>query len=202
VKKILVVGDSFAADWTKKYPEGYGWVNLLSAEYAVTNLAQAGVGEYKILQQIKSVPDIQMFDLVLISHTSPYRIHTRKHPVHHADLLHKHADLIMEDIEYHSKKLRFAINRGVQSARDWFYYHFDTEYQENIYRLIKQEIHRLLGKTKSISINNYTDPYDLDHCSIDVSSIQLQHPGLHNHMDTEGNHKLCQLIIDKINALE
>ena len=99
MKKILVVGDSFAADWTKKYPEGHGWVNLLSAEYAVTNLAQAGVGEYKILQQIKSVPDIQMFDLVLISHTSPYRIHTRKHPVHHADPLHNHADLIMEDIE-------------------------------------------------------------------------------------------------------
>jgi hypothetical protein len=35
--KVLIVGDSFAADWTVKYPSGKGWVNLLAEHHDVTN---------------------------------------------------------------------------------------------------------------------------------------------------------------------
>ena len=50
--KILICGDSFAADWTIKYP-GQGWPNMLSQQYEIVNLAQAGCSEYKILKQLE-----------------------------------------------------------------------------------------------------------------------------------------------------
>ena len=46
--KILVAGDSFAAEW----PGDDGWVKLLAQSHEVTNVAQAGCGEYKIFKQI------------------------------------------------------------------------------------------------------------------------------------------------------
>ena len=62
--KVLVVGDSFAADWSVKHKNSVGWPNLLAKDFDVTNLAQAGVSEYKIYQQVLSVDTCQ-FDLVL-----------------------------------------------------------------------------------------------------------------------------------------
>ena len=50
-KNILICGDSFAADWTKKY-NGNGWVNMLCNDFNITNVAEAGVSEYKIYQQL------------------------------------------------------------------------------------------------------------------------------------------------------
>ena len=44
---VLIAGDSFAAEW----PGSNGWVKLLAKKYNVKNVAQAGVSEYKILQQ-------------------------------------------------------------------------------------------------------------------------------------------------------
>ena len=54
--KILICGDSFAADWTVKYP-GQGWPNMLAEIHEVTNLAQAGCSEYKILKQLELLLD-------------------------------------------------------------------------------------------------------------------------------------------------
>ena len=56
-KKLLIAGDSFAADWTIKY-KGEGWVNTLCEDYDVTNVAQAGVSEYKIYNQLKTNKNI------------------------------------------------------------------------------------------------------------------------------------------------
>ena len=100
---VLIVGDSFAADWSAKHCDLFGWPNLLAKHHTVTNLAQAGVSEYKIYKQLISV-DLSQFDLVIVAHTSPYRVVTRSHPVHYNNSLHKHADLLFGDIEYHYKK--------------------------------------------------------------------------------------------------
>ena len=51
MSKILICGDSFAADWSKKY-DGVGWVNMIENEHVVTNIAEAGVSEYKIYKQL------------------------------------------------------------------------------------------------------------------------------------------------------
>ena len=59
--KILIVGDSFAADWSVKYNDYHGWPNLLAQKFEVTNLAKAGVGQYKIYKQLQNIDD---FDLV------------------------------------------------------------------------------------------------------------------------------------------
>jgi hypothetical protein len=129
--KILVIGDSFAADWTVKY-KGFGWTNLLADQFDVTNLAQAGVSEYKIYKQILSIADLSVFDLIIVSHTSPYRVHTRLHPIHTGDLLHNNADLIYSDIEYHAHTLRGYFNRSLRFAVGFFVHHNDEEYQETV----------------------------------------------------------------------
>ena len=103
--KILITGDSFAADWTIKYPNICGWPNMLAKEYSVTNVAQAGVSEYKIWKQIKC-QNLQNFDIVIVSHTSPSRVHTFHHPIHSKDKLHYNADLMLNDIIYHKSKLK------------------------------------------------------------------------------------------------
>ena len=72
-KKILIIGDSFACVWPN---EVTGWPTQLAQQYDVTNLAQAGVSEYKILKQLlnfeKENPWWQHdFNCVIVSHTSP-----------------------------------------------------------------------------------------------------------------------------------
>ena len=49
LKEFIVAGDSFAAEW----PTGKGWVHKLAEDNAVNIVAQAGVGEYKILKQLQ-----------------------------------------------------------------------------------------------------------------------------------------------------
>ena len=51
--KILICGDSFAADFRITDTNALGWCNLLEEKYTVVNRAQAGVSEYKILKQIE-----------------------------------------------------------------------------------------------------------------------------------------------------
>ena len=69
---ILLCGDSFVSDWSVKHKDQSGWCNWLAKEHHVVNLAQAGVGEYKIMKQILSA-DLNKFDAVIISHGSPNR---------------------------------------------------------------------------------------------------------------------------------
>ena len=64
-QKILICGDSFAADWTIKTKTS-GWVNFLKDTDII---AQAGVGEYKILKQLQSCK-LELYTHIIISHTS------------------------------------------------------------------------------------------------------------------------------------
>ena len=98
-RKILIAGDSFAADWTVKYKnQGKGWPNLLAEKHDVKNIAQAGCGEYKIYKQLIN-ENLDDFDCIIVSHTSAYRVHTMYHPIHNNDSLHSNADFIYSDIK-------------------------------------------------------------------------------------------------------
>ena len=55
VVKILLMGDSWAADWSSKHSEYLGWPNILAEQFDVTNIAQAGVSQYSIVKQLHSV---------------------------------------------------------------------------------------------------------------------------------------------------
>ena len=122
--KILIIGDSFAADWSVKYNDYKGWPELLAEQYEVTNIAQAGVCEYKIYKQLLSVKNLNDYDWVIVSHTGSFRVNTLKHPIHSGDKLHKNADLIYTDIDYHSNKLKNIFNKSLKAAVLFYKYHF------------------------------------------------------------------------------
>lgn len=152
--KILISGDSFAADWSLKYPNVCGWPNMLAKIYNVTNIAECGISQYKIWQQIKN-SNLNNFDICIVCHTSPYRVHTRKHPIHYNDILHKNSDLILNDVEYHKNKLSNIFNRSLITAVNWFKFHYDPEFQEVIYKLIKKDIQEMIEKIHFIEIFNF-----------------------------------------------
>jgi hypothetical protein len=200
--KILVAGDSFSADWSVKYP-GKGWPNLLAEKYAVTNVAQAGVSEYKILCQINNIVDMSYYDVVVISHTSPSRVVTRRHPIHSDDLLHANADLSLSDIRYHASTFKQWFNAPLRSAYNFFMHHYDDGFQETVFSLLKNEIHRKIHPVRCIVVNNFINQPDLDNnCfTIDLSGIQLQHSGLLNHLSDRGNQIVFEMLDSKLNEL-
>lgn len=148
--KILIIGDSFAADWTVKYKNRLGWPNLLAKDYSITNLAEAGVSEYSIFQQSQSV-NILDFDFCIVSHTSPNRVHTKRHPIHFKDKLHSKCSLIFSDIDYHLKKNK---STALQTAYNWFKYHYDQEFQNTIYTLFKEKITQTISETDFLEVSH------------------------------------------------
>ena len=204
--RILIIGDSFAADWTVKYSNNLGWPNQLAKQHDVVNLAQAGVGEYKILKQIQSVETIQSYDCVIVSHTSPLRVNTRQHPVHHNDKLHHNADLMLADVEYHYTRwwrLLNPFNTALRTARNFFFYHFDEQYQNTIYKLLREEIARQIGTVPCIVVSNLCidSQFIIEDCVVDLVEIQQKHPGLINHLSTQGNDLVFDIISNKIKSI-
>ena len=200
--KILIVGDSFSADWSVKYKNLSGWPSLLSNKYDVTNYSQAGVSEYKIYKQLTSAK-LDDYDIIIVTHTSPYRITTRSHPVHFKDPLHKNADLSFSDIEYHSKKIKSIFNRSLRSAYNFFVWHADDEYQELIYKLLVDEINRLLGDKNVIAVVTPLAPLCLDQYKQQiVIPVTEVNPGSPNHLSAEYNQKMFNLLDKKIHDLQ
>jgi len=176
--KILIAGDSFVADWSVKYKNYKGWPNLIAESFDTTNVAQAGVGQYKIFKQLQSV-DINSFDVVITSYTSPYRVHTQKHPIHLDDVLHKNCDLLANDIEYFYNK--DSKNESLRTARNYFKYHFDEEYYDTIHKILVNECDKIIGHKKHIQVS------DLKCITEDWQAITQKHKGLINHLSEEGN---------------
>lgn len=187
MKRVLIVGDSFAADWP-----GQGWTKMLAEKFDVVNLAQAGVGEYKILKQLQSV-DCNSFDTVIVSHTSPSRVHTPLHPLHKTGL-HKNCDLIYEDLQRPS-----WFNKSLRAAKDWFNFHYDDQYQIDVYLLIRKEIERTITvQYVSISHADFGIDLSIEKDHIDFKDLWKKHRGTVNHYDDYGNlavyKKLMELI--------
>ena len=190
--KILIAGDSFSTIWpgTKG-----GWMELLANDFDVTNLSQAGIGEYKILQQLKSI-DTSLFEFAIVSHTSPSRIHTKNHPIH-KEGLHSNCDLIYTDLED-----RFDwFNENLRISKKFFEYHYDEDYQLDIYNLIRKEIKNIV-KSKYISISHIKIATTLstEDNHIDFSDLWLNHRGTINHYDSEGNIKIYKTLKEQIDG--
>jgi hypothetical protein len=186
--KILICGDSFSADWGSS-----GWPRLLSNEFDVINLSQAGVGEYKILKQLESV-NVKDFDLIIVSHTSPSRVHTPQHPVYKKGF-HKNCDLIYTDIE----NKRSFFNTSLKVAKGWFKFHYDDQYQVDIYNLVREKINNLCT-VPYVSISHVDFDLNLkkENVFIDFSNIWKNHRGGINHYDTYGNQEIYKILKNKI----
>jgi hypothetical protein len=184
-KNILICGDSFAADWCVKYPGAQGWPNRLAQEYTVNNLAQAGCSEYKIFKQLTSV-NLDQYDWVIVSHTSPYRIPITKHPIHFHDPLHKNSDLIYADIKEHSKDFPDLI-----AIVNYFEKYFDTEYANFMHNLICQQINQLLINSGIPYINlvhiNWDNLYMFSNLLNFEKLFNTQQGSVANHYNQVGN---------------
>lgn len=191
--RILIAGDSFAAKWPT---EGWnkGWPELLADRFTVTNIAQAGVGEYKIYKQLANV-ELDQFDLVIVSHTSPSRIHTRNHPLH-KEGLHKDCDLIITDLIGHFQ----PFNKNLQTAKSWFEFHYDEDYQIDIYRLIREQIKSIINIPYiSMTHINVAAALAVEDDNIDFSGLWASQRGDVNHYTEKGNNAVFETILKKIN---
>ena len=180
------------ADWQVKHPDQMGWPNLLAEKYDVTNVAQCGIGEYKILKQIQS-QDLKKYNAVIISHTGPYRIHCAHHPIHHNTKLHKNADLIYEDLLPHKDT-----NQDAKIAVDFFERYFDLEYTETINNLICMEILNTLKQypmLKQYHMVNFKTKAKYNFIpSYNVNALMKKHSGLMNHLNSQGNRIFYNII--------
>jgi hypothetical protein len=197
-KTILIAGDSFGCEW----PNGKGWPLKLAEHNAVNNVAQAGVGEYKILKQLHRVFDhnpnwTDNYSCVIVCHTSPSRVHTPKHPVHKQGL-HKDCDLIFSDIN--SKFDWF--NVSLRTAKNWFWYHYDDDYQKQTYSLIRQEINRLIT-IPYLAVDNFSisNQFACEKNRLDLTDIWPMYRGETNHYTEEGNQIVYQQIVDKLDKI-
>lgn len=194
MSKILIVGDSFAADWRSKSSElDYGWPTLLSQTHSTTNLAKGGVGEYKILKQIQS-QDLNNYHSVIVAHTSPSRCHTKTHPVHNHDSFHNSCDLLYSDIDYHSKRSSNLFNFSLRAAKNWFIYHYDHDYQQDIYWLIRKEIDSLLQDKNVIELKNFD--IKANNTVLDYTGHAVYNQGYANHYTPETNKEIYNDILE------
>jgi len=189
-KNLLIVGDSFSSDWTKKDKECSGWVNKLEQHYNVTNLSDAGVGEYKISLQLKSVESL-VYDKIIICHTSPYRIYIKQHPIHHNDVLHHNCDLIYSDLLEYKNDFICGV------AVNFFEHIYDTDYADTIHKLIVKEL-----QTK------YPTAFHISFFDLNISNIHYfydefkKYRGTVNHLNKQGNDvvysKIYKLLEDNV----
>ena len=189
--KILIAGDSFAADWSVKYSGARGWPNLLSEIHDVTNVAQAGASEYRIFKQLQKHLS-RSYDLVLVSHTSPYRIYTEYNPVRKSDLLHQNCDLLYSDVKELSKS-----NSEYQGVVDYFEKFMSLEYADFCHELILEKISQLLVGYKSIEmVHMYYKPPPF----LDLTHIKVKYPGVINHYSDQGNQLVSDIILNNISS--
>lgn len=188
-RKLLITGDSFAADWSVKYNVS-GWPNLLAQYYDVTNIAQAGCGQYKILQQLKS-QNLKDFDSVIVSHTSPYRIFTAYHPIHFDDKLHHNSDFIYSDVKAHN----------IESMVEYFEKYFDLGYAKDIHLLLCKEILALTSPFKTLHITHFEWDGLLEFDLINFAKVYAKHPGNANHYNQAGNLLVFNELKDQLDRM-
>lgn len=185
--KILIAGDSFAADWTVKHQGHFGWPNLLAQEHNVTNVAQAGCSEYRIYKQLVSA-DLSQFDLIIVSHTSPYRLYVAEHPLHSENVLHKNSDVIYSDIQ-----------DRVPVLQEYFEKYFDMEYARFVYSAIGKEIRELLKDHLSLHLQHVDGNMPCEFANtVDFSKEWKKYPGLINHYNDKGNKVIYNTVSNRV----
>ena len=186
--KILITGDSFAADWQIKYPEKRGWPNVLSEIHDITNLAQAGCSEYRILKQIQSA-NLSDFDKIIIAHTSPFRLYVKNHPVH-IDQLHCNCDLIYSDVKEHAKN-----NEKLLPLVDYFENYFDLDYAIDMHNIVCEKIDQITKTFDPIHITGFewSGLYQFDNM-LNFNYIFKKYRGIVNHYSLEGNLEVYESI--------
>ena len=182
---IGIFGDSFGADTSEN-----SWVSLLSKDYTIKHYAQAGVSEYKILEQVKKGTEI---DCAIVCHTSHSRIHVTEHPVYKKGH-HKNCDLLYADMLDKYEKDPSEINKA---AYDFFRFFYDDEYYKQIYELIRQELLYNI-ECPSLHIDHFDYPASIarECYTLDMRAEWKKNRGDINHYTVDGN----KLLYEKISS--
>jgi len=192
-KRVLIVGDSFSSD---QLSSDVGWPVLLRQEFTVTNLSAPGIGQYKILKKLQSV-DLNNYDLVVISHTSPNRVHCESNPLYPVDHLYRFSDIIFADAE--AKLNQIAIAQDIVS-----YYKniFDLNYYKFIHSSCCREIHQLTQQSKVVHITHFdwTDLYQFNGM-INFYKFWLDNRGDFVHYTKQANQTIYKQLQVKLREL-
>jgi hypothetical protein len=191
MKNVLICGDSFAADWSVKYTDYPGWPTLLSQKYNVTNMAQAGCSEYKILKQLQS-QDLTQYYSVIVVHTSPFRIPVEDHPIHHNDILHCNSDFIYLDVKASNEQ-------SVNCVTEYYEKYFWPEYALFMHQCVLTEELKILKN--QYCVHSSMMPWDnlvQTDCFINFHPVFTQHRGLVNHLTKEGNEIIFQKFVEML----
>lgn len=177
--RILILGDSFCY-----VPEGqqYHWVKMLGEYHDIENASYPGIGQFKIWKQFSS----QTYDVAIIHHTSPYRVHARYNPVHGG--IRNKSDFMLNDIKYHASKG----NRDAKLISDYLTKYVDFEYQEEIHKLVCE---KMLTIPRSIHFTMF-DNVDTPHNFNDIF-IKHRDSASPTHLDRDGH----VLVFERIKSL-
>jgi len=182
---ILVAGDSFSS---VELSGKFGWPKLLADKHTVNNVSQPGIGQYKILKNIKNNLSGPV-DLVIVSHTSSNRVHCETNPLYASGHVYHNSDMIFADVE---SKLPES-----KSYYDYFRYVFDPEYYNFIHHQCCKEIVAALNDTPTIHIThfNWTGLYQFSQL-LNFHTLWKENPGSYVHYNQHGN----QIILDTLTA--
>ena len=187
MKKLLICGDSFSAQWS----DTQGWPNYLKNNFEVTNMSQPGCSEYKIQKQLDKC-DLEAYDNIIVSHTSPYRLYIKNHPVHLANSFHKDSCLIYNDIKDHAK-----YNAELITIITYFEKYFDIDYAIYMHNLLLRDIeNKCPDNTLHISHIDWSNLHVFkNYLNFEVFK---KHRGFVNHYDPTGNEIVYRKILERL----
>lgn len=183
--KLLISGDSFSSS---HLAGEFGWPTLLSADFDITNTSYPGVGEYKILQQLKS-QNLDLFDAIVIAHTSPNRIHCERNPLYPPGHIYSKSDIIFADVE----------NKNSKELVGYFADIFDFEYYKFVHTMCCREIDQLTQNRLVIHLTNFewTGLYQFENLT-NFYNLWIKNKGKYVHYNIQANQYIAQLISKKI----
>lgn len=191
--KIGLFGDSFG--YQKSNQPYMSWPDLLQRYHTLKNHCRCGVSEYKILQQLKQV-DLNQFDQLIITHTSPTRVYVPYNPIHHTDPIYNTCDIIYSDSTAHSSEFG-------QACKLYFKHIFDINYAIDIHNMICREIDNLCCGQNVLHITHF----DYEKCYkfpelLNFYHYWIDHKGPVNHYNQEGNEYVYHQIINNLGILK
>ena len=187
--KILLLGDSFSV--AIKNDNILGWPILLEKYFSVDNKSQSGISEFRILENLKK-SNLDSYDKIIISHTSPMRTYVKYNPLHQNTTHHKNCDIIFSDIEHRTDEF--------SSACQLFFKHiFDINYATDIHNLICQEIDKITANYDVLHITHfdYNKLYNFKDM-MHFYNHWVKHQGDVNHYNQQGNNFVYSEILKRL----
>lgn len=185
--KVLVAGDSFASDWHT----GSEWWHQLP--FDVTNVAQAGASEYKIL---KSLTSLEQYDAIVVFHTSPTRVYAANGNLLHTNSpTHRDSCYVINDVLSKRGPLKTAMINYVK-------YFYNDEFVNYTHTKICNDI---VNKTSNIptvhaSGFDYLNIYEFENF-VSATDLFETYRGNICHLTTDRNRYLADRIYNKLMSL-